>query len=392
MSHHSLTPVFTGLRTGLHLLVASLLALVVARIAMGEAASTGLALLLAALFAAAYASGAWVARAGARRRALFGALWLLALTALWVALLTMIPEAAYLVFPLFFLYLHLLRSPGGPAAVVVATAVAVIALGLDSGFTVAGVVGPLVGAGVALLIGLGYQALAREAAEREALLVELVATRSQLAATEREQGILTERSRLAREIHDTVAQGLSSIQMLLYAAERAEPDSPAADHVRLARNTAADVLHETRRFIRELTPPALDQGLPSALRRLAAAKTSASPVEVVVDAPDRVDLSMDAQTALLRVAQGALANVVQHAHASRARVLVTEEEGRVVMSVSDDGVGFDPAAVRAASSSADSFGLRAIGDRIDQIGGSFELETEPGSGTTVRVAVGRSGS
>lgn len=386
MPHHSLTPVFRGLRTGLHVLVAALLALVVTRIAMGEATSKGLALVLAVLFAAVYLSGAWVARVPTDRRSLLGTLWLLALTLVWVALLVMIPEGAYLVFPLFFLYLHLLPSWVGPAAVVIATAVAIVAIGVRSGFTVGGVVGPLVGAGVALLIGLGYQALAREAAEREALLIELVETRSRLAATEREQGMLAERARLAREIHDTVAQGLSSIQMLLHAAERAAADGPGMDHVRLARQTAADVLDETRRFIRELSPPTLDQGLPSALHRLADAQASSHALVVDVDAPRRVELPMDVQTALLRVAQGALANVVQHAHASRARIALTDEDASVVMSVTDDGIGFDPAEMQSASSS-DSFGLRAIGERISQIGGSFVLDAAPGRGTTITVAV-----
>ncbi|WP_366146683.1 histidine kinase, partial [uncultured Pseudokineococcus sp.] len=209
--------------------------MVVVNVALGGP-PRALPLALCAVFALTYVLGGRVAAVGPRRRApaSAAAVWVLALSLLWVALVARVPEAAYLVFPLFFLYLHVLPRPTGPLAVLAATAVAVVALGLHERFTVAGVVGPVVAAGVALLIGLGYQALAREAAEREALLTELVTTRDQLAATEREQGVLTERARLAREIHDTLAQGLSSIQMLLHAAERADQDRPGLQHVRLA--------------------------------------------------------------------------------------------------------------------------------------------------------------
>ncbi|WP_340540365.1 sensor histidine kinase [Nocardioides sp. GXZ039] len=391
MPHASLTPVFIGLRTGLHLLVAALLALVAFRIAVGEASPTWAAVALVTLFGVVYVAGAWWARTTStgERRARAGAIWLAVLTVLWVALMATTPEAAYLVFPMFFLYLHLIAPPWGPVAVVLATGIAIIALGMHSGFTAGGVIGPLVGAAVALLIGLGYRALAREAIEREELVAELVATRDQLAATEHEQGILAERARLAREIHDTVAQGMSSVQMLLHAAERSDPEGPGLAHVRLARETAADVLAETRQFIRELSPPGLDKGLPSALRRLAETQAAMNGLQIEVSARDGVELPMPVQTALLRVAQGALANVVQHAGATQVVIALTDDGAHTTLSVADDGVGFDPAAVRAASPS-DSFGLRAIRERIAQIGGTVEVESEPGAGTTLAVTVDRS--
>ncbi|MFJ7289204.1 sensor histidine kinase [Curtobacterium sp. NPDC098951] len=382
MAHSTLTPVFVGLRTGLHVLSAALLALVVVRILVGDGTRPWVPLGLSVVFAGVYLLGAVAARTAPRRRRVAGALWLVALSLVWIALLVVVPEAAYLVFPLFFLYLHVLPRVVGPVAVVVATLVAVVALGLHGGFTVGGVVGPLVGAGVALLIGLGYRALAREATEREALVAELLATRDRLAATEREQGVLAERARLAREIHDTVAQGLSSIQMLLHAAERADGDRPGVEHIRLARATAADGLADTRRFIRELTPPSLDRGLPAALGRLAEQQWSGDGLTVTVDVPD-VALPMDVQTALLRIAQGAVANVVQHAHATHLTVslAVTGQEAR--LTVADDGVGFDPVTAAAGAGSSDSFGLRATQDRVDQFGGRLEIDSAPGRGTTL---------
>ncbi|WP_242088794.1 sensor histidine kinase [Curtobacterium sp. DN_7.5] len=383
MVHSTLTPVFVGLRTGLHVLFATLLALVVVRVAVVGGPWALPSLVLAAAFGAVYLLGARIARAAEGRRSRAGVLWLVGLTVLWTALLVLVPEAAYLVFPLFFLYLHVLPRVVGPVAVVVATAVAISAIGVHGGFTVGGVVGPVVGAGVALLIGLGYRALAREAAEREELVAELLATRDRLAATEREQGVLAERARLAREIHDTVAQGLSSIQMLLHAAERADGDRPGAEHVRLARETAADGLADTRRFIRELAPPTLEAGLPAALRRLAATQWSADGVTVAVDAPETVALPMDLQTALLRIAQGAVANVVQHAGAARVRLVLAVDGREARLTVTDDGRGFDVVAVDGRARSTDSFGLRAMADRVAQFGGRLEVDSSPGSGTTV---------
>lgn len=381
MAHSTLTPVFVGLRTGLHVLFAALLVLVVVRVVVVGAPGSWVPLALSVVFAGVYLLGALVARS-ASRRGLAGAAWILALTLVWIALLVLVPEAAYLVFPLFFLYLHVLPRVVGPVAVVVATLVSVVALGLHSGFTVGGVVGPLVGAGVALLIGLGYRALAREAIEREALVAELLATRDRLAATEHEQGVLAERARLAREIHDTVAQGLSSIQMLLHAAERADGERPGLEHIRLARATAADGLADTRRFIRELTPPSLDQGLGAALRRLAEQQWTRDGLTVEVDVPE-VSLPMDVQTALLRIAQGAVANVVQHADASTVRLSLAVDGREARLTVADDGVGFEPVTARDRAWSTDSFGLRAMEDRVGQFGGRLDITSAPGSGTTL---------
>lgn len=394
MSHSTLTPVFVGLRTGLHALFAVLLALVVVRAVVAPGprlVPIAVVLALCAVFGLVYVLGARVARVAPRDRALAGAAWVLVLSALWVALLAVVPDAAYLVFPLFFVYLHVLPRVIGPVVVLVATAVGVVAVGVHSGFTTGGVVGPLVGAGVALLIGLGHRALAREAAEREALLAELVATRDALAATEREQGVLAERARLAREIHDTVAQGLSSIQMLLHAAERADPEHAGVEHLRLARRTAAANLAEARRFVRELTPPTLDQGLVTALQRLAASheRTHGQRVEVAVDAgpggrPEHLAaLPMEVQTALLRTAQGALANTAQHARAGVVRLVLSGDSRQVRLVVDDDGAGFDPSAARAAAS--DSFGLQAIAERAAQLGGHLDVDSAPGRGTRLAV-------
>lgn len=404
MPHRTLAPVFAGLRAGLHALFGGLLALVVVRVLLTD--GPVLALVLAGLLGLTYLVGLVLARPAPRRAAgapmtaspatgrrgtarasRAGVAWLMALTVVWAALVWLVPEAAYLVFPLFFLYLHLLPAAAGPLAVVATTALTIVAFAVHGGLTVGGVVGPVVGAGVALLIGLGYAALERRAAEREALLAELIATRDRLAAAEREQGVLAERARLAREIHDTVAQGLSSIQMLLYAAERADATSPGIEHVRLARRAAADGLAEARRFIRELAPPSLDSGLGPALERLAQGWSAREGVDVVVDVAREVVLPMDAQTALLRISQGALANVAQHARAGRVGIRLDASDDAVRLRVADDGDGFDPRGAAVGASGTDSFGLRAMRERVDQLGGRLDLVSAPGAGATITVTL-----
>lgn len=386
MAHTALTPVFVGLRTGLHVLFLLLAGLVVVRAVVVPTPASAAVVAVALGLVLTYAIGAFLARGAAGGSRVPGLIWLAVLTVEWGVLLWLSTEAAYLVFPLFFLYLHLLGSRWGAVAILVTTAAAICALGLHGGWTVGGVIGPLVGAGVALLIGSGYQALAREAAEREALMRELLDTRDQLAATEHESGVLAERSRLAREIHDTLAQGLSSIQLLLHAAERADPESPGVPHIRLARETAATGLADARRFIRELAPPDLDdQGLGGALRRLARTQWAAQGLEVEVRVADAVPLPMHVQTALLRIAQGAIANVVQHAHARSATIELVAADDGVRFTVADDGVGFDSAAVAARPAPSDSFGLQAARERVQQLGGTLAVDSAPGRGTTLTV-------
>ncbi|WP_314094820.1 sensor histidine kinase [Microbacterium foliorum] len=386
MAHTALTPVFVGLRTGLHVLFFALTGLVIARAVLDPSDSSVAATALALIVGVTYASGMLLARLSRGRRPVT-LIWLALLSAEWLCLLWMSADAAYLVFPLFFLFLHLLGRWLGSAAILAATVVAVCALGIHGGWSVGGVVGPFVGAGVALLIGLGYQALAKEAQQREALVTELLATRGQLAAQEHESGVLAERARLAREIHDTLAQGLSSIQMLLHAAERADDTRPGIEHIRLARETAAANLIEARRFIRELTPPQLDdQTLGGALRRLARTQWATQGLDVQVRVSDTVVLPMHLQTALLRITQGAIANVLQHAHATTATVTIGIEGDTLRFTVEDDGTGFDAELPEPGTAGkSDSFGLRATAERVHQLGGRLDIDTASGRGTTLTV-------
>lgn len=389
MHRDASTPDFLGLRAALHVLVVAVTALVVVRAAPPDRWTV---VPQAALLLAVYAAGGL---AGRRRTPGRARAWLAALTASWLALVAVSPLAGYLVFPLYFLYLHLLPRRWGAAAVVAATAAAATATLRGGGLTVGGVVGPAVAAGVALAVDLGYRVLAREAAERERLLAELVAARAELAASERAAGALAERARIARDLHDTVAQGLSSIQLLLHVAERADPGAAGVPHVRLARDTAAASLAEARALIAELAPPPLaDQGLRAALRRLADTQWSRPGFAVDVVGPDRDadggaedgEPPVQVATALLRIAQGAVANAVQHSGAARVEVRLQRLPGATRLAVVDDGCGFDPAAVaERTASGAGHFGLRAVRERVEQLGGVLEVRTGEGRGTAVEV-------
>jgi signal transduction histidine kinase len=391
----ALTPVFSGLRIGLHGLIVGLTGLVIVRTLVGTVPNPAAVVSLALVFLASYAGGSVLARRKPGRWIV--PVWIALLLVEWLALTLLAVDAAFIVFPLFFLQLHVLPLRAGIPMVLLSVLLTVWSMSLHAGVSLGGTLGPLVGAVVAVAVGLGYRALLREAAERHGLIQDLLATRAELTMTARDAGTLAERERLAREIHDTVAQGLSSIQLLLHAAELTVTDPPTLEHLRLARETAAANLQEARRFIRELTPPALDaQTLPGALTRLAASveRTSAGgghPVRVRVHVTgDAVQLPMPLETTLLRIAQGSLANVTQHAAASRAEVTLSYMSDEVTLDIVDDGRGFTVPESPARGSA--SFGLEAIRQRVGQLGGSVVLESTPGQGTAVAVTFPTGGS
>ncbi|MEW9515188.1 sensor histidine kinase [Streptomyces tubercidicus] len=390
---HSLTPVLRVLRSCLHLMVAALLALAAVRALAAHAPDAPAVTATAAALCAVYALGPRLPRL--RRSTAAAALWLAAVALLWLVLLALTQDGVWLAFPLFFVQLHLLPLRAALPAVAATTVAAVAGFARHTHtLSVGTVLGPALGAAVAVAVVLGYEALYRESEQRRRLIEELTAARSELAAAEHAAGVLAERERLAREIHDTLAQGLSSIQLLLRAAERALPQRPgtALGHVRQARTAAVGNLAEARRFVRALSPPDLAAGsLPAALERLCATTARTSPLAVhcqVSGVPTALPTTHE--VALLRIAQSALANTVRHARAGRAELTLSYMGTEVALDVVDDGAGFVPDEVPAPGSvvaDGTGFGLAAMRARARALQGTLVVESAPGEGTAVAVTL-----
>ncbi|MEU9130017.1 sensor histidine kinase [Kitasatospora sp. NPDC048540] len=380
-AHAGSTPALRLMNLALHGLFFALLGVLLARGVLDHGLGPG-ALATAALLAAAYAAGGPVGRIRTTRTGAL--LWLAAVVLLWIALTLLHPEFCYLAFPLYFVCLHLLPASRAVLAVAALTGVVVAAqAGTEGGLTTAKVLGPVAGAAVALLTAYGYAALYRESRERQRLIDDLVRTRDELAATQREAGRLAERQRLAREIHDTLAQGLSSIVLLARSAESALPADPAAaaNRIREVGRTASANLAEARRFVHALTPPALDDTtLTEALRRLARGAGAGFHLD-----GEPHPLPVEAEVALLRLTQEALANAVRHAGAQRIAVTLAYLDDEVTLDVFDDGVGFDPLA--RPEGERRTFGLHGMRERIAALGGSLSVESAPGEGTAVAAAL-----
>lgn len=393
----SQNPVITTMQVAMQALFGGLVLFVVIRAFLVSSHPTGWIVALSAALCVVYVAVLLShSLSDPRRRIRIRSIGVALLAILSLLLVWMTLDAAYLLFPLSFLFLEQLPLGVGLVSVCLFAVVEVSLIGIHHGWTVGGVLGPLAAAVVAMIVGLTVSAWRQQAARSERLYHDLLAVQEQLARSEREAGVLAERARLAREIHDTVAQALSSISLLLSAAERTDPDGPALGEIRLARETASASLAETRSFIRELTPPLLDeQTFPGALRRLADTQWQGHGLSIEIRADDALRVPMAAQTAMLRVAQGAMANVIAHAHATRASIEVTRGADDVTLCIGDDGVGISPEVLESASGRAitpGSFGLHAIRDRVAQLGGTTTIDSGPGRGTRVivRLPVGTS--
>jgi signal transduction histidine kinase len=236
------------------------------------------------------------------------------------------------------------------------------------------------------LLAVAYVAtIVRQSRERQRLIDQLHAAQSELAEAERQAGMLEERQRLARDIHDTLTQGFASIVMLLEAAEESlGHQHPAGRHVARALQSARDNLAESRRLVWALRPEALaDTPLPVALERLAHKLSDEKGIraDTVVTGTIR-SLGAEQETALLRAAQESLANVRKHARATGVTVTLSYMNDVTVLDIQDDGVGFVPLAASEAAPEG-GVGLRAMRERVEKIGGAVSVESAPGEGTTV---------
>jgi signal transduction histidine kinase len=206
----------------------------------------------------------------------------------------------------------------------------------------------------------------------------------------RQSGELGERRRLAGEIHDTLIQGFASIAMNLEAAEGSLEKGSVSSrrHLDEARRTARENLAEARRIVWALGPEVLEETpLHEALSRLQERWSEGCDVSAGVTVTGAArPLLPEVEVTLLRTAQEALTNVLKHAQASQVVLTLSYMEDRVALDVRDDGVGFETARIQTSNgASSGGFGLRAMRERAERLGGTLLIETEPGSGTTLAV-------
>lgn len=213
-------------------------------------------------------------------------------------------------------------------------------------------------------------------------VMEMLDEASQVAALE-------ERHRLARELHDSVSQALFSMTLHARAVELAlqkqggDPGGPVARGITELRSLTQDALAEMRASLFQLRPDALrEDGLAEAIRKQSAAIASREDVVIAVNAPGyRLSLDEHAEEELFRVVQEAVHNAIKHASPGRIDITLLDEDG-LVIEVSDDGTGFDPATV-----SSSGMGLVSMRERMKRIGGGLVIDSTPAGSTTVRVVL-----
>jgi signal transduction histidine kinase len=221
---------------------------------------------------------------------------------------------------------------------------------------------------------------------QEQLIAELTSTRAQLSQAQHEAGVRDERERLSAEIHDTLAQGFSSILMLSRSAERSTSTERTQTLLKSISECAQTNVDEARSLVENLAPPALQDGsLSEAVTRLASKFQTESGVltTLVTHHPlsGQNPLTSAEQVVLLRALQESLTNVGRHAAATTAQILLHLDTSPVAFTVVDDGVGFDAENDLAAG----HHGLSGIRNRLAQVGGSMSVASKPGTGTEVTV-------
>ncbi len=212
---------------------------------------------------------------------------------------------------------------------------------------------------------------------------------AQLVTQAREAGVLDERQRMAREIHDTLAQGLIGIVAQLEAAQQSAGHQARWErHLERATRLARDSLTDARRSVQALRPEPLESAqLSDALAGVAQRWSSITEVaaDVAITGTAR-PLHPEVEGTLLRAAQEALSNVAKHAKASRVHLTLSYMEDQVTLDVRDDGVGFDPA-LPPAPDTGGGFGLTAMRQRVHRLAGQLEIESEPGGGTAISASL-----
>lgn len=356
--------ILTTLRVSLHVLVALLLAVGVSSAPRGSWPIV----VIAVAFALVYLFGTVRHNRGFTHTTGQAAAWLTIVIALWVRLAALSPTFVWIEFPLVMLACFVLPTSWGLAVTVGLLAFTLSVTVPTNG--AGGLLGPTIGTVLAIGIVHAYQALRGEAEHYRQLAADLQAAQLELAAAERAAGVAQERARLSREVHDTMAQGLSSIVLLGRALEKelASSDAPLSARATLStiRDTAADNLAEARRFIAGNAVGDQDP-LSTRITRLAQAaearqRALGSMLEVRVHA---VDLPEPAAGVVERVVREGLGNIVRHAGASVAVVTVDRLGDQATVDVYDNGRGI---------TGPEGYGLKGLRARVNDAGGTLTVE------------------
>lgn len=260
---------------------------------------------------------------------------------------------------------------------IVANVLLSLAVGVGFWFSTNSIAQVALTAGLSLVfsvaLGLWITRIAELSEERKRLIDELREAQNRLATVNREAGVASERERLAREIHDTIAQDLTGLVMLTQNARRelagGHPEL-ADDQLALIEENARMALAETRALVAASAPVSLTTGgITDALGRLAERFSRETGVTVGVEADDVPTLERDTEVVLLRVAQEGLANVRKHSGAESAVIVLSVHDGRAHLEVRDDGEGFDTAAP------SDGFGLTGMRDRLALVHGALDVSS-----------------
>ena len=294
----------------------------------------------------------------------------------------------WLEFPLALLFLHVLPPKSGLASAVILWAIAAFVpawLHPDTWHSSAAI-GPAIGTVFAVAIYRAYRSLHQEAERHRRIALQLRATQEELAATEHQAGRLEERERLSREIHDTVAQGLSSILLVSRAAKASAREYPEL-HSQLStiEEVAAENLAEARRFVRDLASPELEESLTDALagvvrrmRQRGEALGESTEFQLFSNGDTQRTLPQPVAAAAIRAAQEGLSNVVKHAQADKAVVTLGIFDESVTVDVVDNGRGTD---------APRGYGLTGLARRISTLNGIIDVESTPGQGTALTVSI-----
>lgn len=321
--------------------------------------------------------------------------WLLGFTAIWIAAVAVSAEFVWLAFLLWLLAGNLLPLKWGLLFSGFVLAVVIVAPILHHGTTnYANIFGPLIGGIFAFGISRGYLQLLRDATERELLVASLTRAQAEtaelqdeLALAQRHSGAIAERTRISRDIHDTIAQALSSIRLLAHAGAGRTEDPDAARTLEQVETLASDSLADVRRIVAALAPAELeDDALASALQRMLDRAHDEAGLAVELHVDDSLPiLPTEVEVALLRTAQSALANVRLHARASRVVMSLIDADDTVRLDILDDGAGFDQPAWEEGTEAGSSYGLRFMRARLRELGGGLDIESTPGEGTALSI-------